>query len=319
MLPKIGHGIHVTRFEGFVVGSICGEDGIKSFDAVDGSLLSVKTVTSTDGTTIAWYDFGGTGPDLFLAHATGFCGEIWGPVVEHLREHFRCVAFDLRGHGNSESPTGGRASWDWRLYAQDAKAVIDAAGLQSPYGVGHSCGGATEILTEQQFPGTFRRLYLFEPVIFTDVPPLGPDPDRELAARTRRRRATFSSREEAQKTFRSRGPFASLDPAALTAYVDHAFAHHDDGSVTLKLPPDDEAEVYVMASAHDGYVRLPEVNVDTTVVHGSESKSFTEQHLRTVADRLPHGTFRQWEGLGHFGPLEQPHAFAEAIIKTFLT
>jgi pimeloyl-ACP methyl ester carboxylesterase len=318
VFPKIRHGIHVAHFEGFVVRIVCGEDGIKSFDAIDGSLLSVKTVTSTDGTSLAWYDFGGKGPDLLLAHATGFCGEIWGPVVEHLEHHFRCVAFDLRGHGNSASPEGGREAWNWTRYADDAKAVIDAAQLTNPYGVGHSCGGATELLTEQRFPNTFRQLYLFEPVIFTDIPPLGPDPERELAVRTRRRQAQFASRQEALEKFSSRGPFAALDAAVLETYVDKAFEHHSDGTISLKLAPDDEAEVYVMASAHDGYVRLPEVRTRTTVAHGATSTSFTETHMRAVADRLPDGSFAQWNDVGHFGPLEHPREFAEAVVATFL-
>jgi pimeloyl-ACP methyl ester carboxylesterase len=278
----------------------------------------VKTLTSTDGTEIAWYDFGGNGPDLLLAHATGFCGEIWLPVVEHLRQNFRCVAFDLRGHGKSKSPMGGQEAWDWQRYADDALSVVDAANLQSPFGVGHSCGGATELLAEERVPGTFSKLYLFEPVIFTDIPPLGPDPERELAVRTRRRRATFPSREEAWNTFNSRGPFSVLDPAALNAYLDHGFETLDDGSLSLRLKPNDEAEVYVMASAHDGFVNLPSVQCDATVVHGSESTSFTEEHLRTVASRLPNGTFKQWEGVGHFGPLEQPKAFAQSVTQAFL-
>jgi pimeloyl-ACP methyl ester carboxylesterase len=318
VLPELGHGIHVAGFEGHVVRVVCSEDGVKSFDAVDGSLLSVKTVTSTDGTSLGWYDFGGNGPDLLLAHATGFCGEIWGPMIQHLAPHFRCVAFDLRGHGNSESPKGGRESWGWELYADDAKAVIDAAGLINPYGVGHSCGGATEVLTQEAYPGTFRELYLFEPVIFPDIPPLGPDPDRDLAVRTRRRQATFASRQDALEKFGSRGPFASLDAAALEAYVDNAFHHHDDGSLTLKLAPDDEAEVYVMASAHQGYVRLPEVQIRVTIAHGSTSTSFTESHMQAITSRLPNATLAEWEGLGHFGPLERPKAFADAVIRTFL-
>jgi pimeloyl-ACP methyl ester carboxylesterase len=278
----------------------------------------VKTLNSRDGTEIAWYDFGGDGPDLLLAHATGFCGEIWLPVVEHLRESFRCVAFDLRGHGKSQSPTGGRASWDWNRYADDALAVLEAADLKQPYGVGHSCGGATELLVEERCPGTFKALYLFEPVIFTDDPPLGPDPDRELAVRTRRRRETFSSRDEALQTFSSRGPFVALDPAERSAYVASAFEQLDDGSITLRLPAKDEAEVYVMASAHNGFVDLPNVKCTATIAQGSESKSFTEEHMRTVADRIPNGLFVQWGGVGHFGPLEKPREFAEALKATLL-
>jgi pimeloyl-ACP methyl ester carboxylesterase len=280
--------------------------------------MNSHRTTSADGTEITWYDFGGDGPDLLLAHATGFCGRIWEPVVAHLLGDFRCVAYDLRGHGRSASPAGGRAPWDWQRYADDAFAVVTAAGLDMPYGVGHSCGGATEVLLEQRSPGTFRSLYLFEPVIFTASPPTGPDPERDLAVRTRRRRPSFSSRDEALKTFALRGPFATLDPAALAAYVDHGFDAQPDGSVTLALAPDDEAEVYVMASAHDGFDHLAEITCPVTVAHGSESTSFTADHMRTVAERMSSSTFVEWHGLGHFGPLEQPAEFAEAIRKAFL-
>lgn len=275
-------------------------------------------VKSTDGTNIAWYDFGGNGPDILLAHATGFCGQIWLPVVEHLRDSFRCVTYDLRGHGQSASPTSGRSGWDWWQYAEDAWAVINAASLTNPFGAGHSCGGATELLVEEKHPGTFASLYLFEPVVFTEEPPAGPDPERDLAQRTLRRRVSFTSRADARAQFASRGPFASLDPAALDAYTNYGFVEQPDGSVTLRCTPEDEAEVYIMASAHDGFSHLQDVKCRTVIAHGSQSRSFTKDHMMAVQARLSDSSFEEWEGLGHFGPLEQPRAFARALISTFL-
>src|SRR4051794_17943200 len=101
----------------------------------------MQTSISADGTSIAWYDFDGDGPDLLLAHATGFCGEMWEPVVSAgLRDRFRCVAYDVRGHGSSGRPSGGLEAWDWHRYAEDAASVVAAARLSQPFGVGHSCG-----------------------------------------------------------------------------------------------------------------------------------------------------------------------------------
>jgi pimeloyl-ACP methyl ester carboxylesterase len=190
--------------------------------------------------------------------------------------------------------------------------------MTSPFGVGHSCGGATELLLEERHPGTFRSLYLFEPVIFTEEPPSGPNPERDLAVRTRSRRRNFPSRDAAIAAFSLRGPFAALDPACLEAYVDHGFSAQPDGSITLQCEPEDEAEVYVMASAHDGFSRLSSVACPTVIAHGATSKSFTEAHMRTITDRLGDGSFMQWSDMGHFGPLEHPKAFAGAVTTTFL-
>lgn len=275
--------------------------------------------TSTDGTTIAWYDHGGDGPDLLLAHATGFCAAVWAPVVEVLRASFRCVSYDMRGHGRSGRPpiADGQDGWDWARYAADAASVLADAGITEALGVGHSCGGATELLLEEQLPGTFRALYLFEPVVFPVDPPSGPDPDRPLALRTRKRRTTFASRDEALTAFGSRGPFSTLDPRVLGAYVDEGFSPGPDGSIQLRCAPDDEADVYVMASGHRGYVELPSVTCPVWVGHGEQSTSFTEGQTRAVADRLPRGTFVEGPGLGHFGPLEEPEHFAEAVVTAF--
>ena len=65
--------------------------------------------TSADDTRIAWYDFGGDGPDLLLGHATGFNAMVWAPVAQALSSTFRCIGYDMRGHGLSSSPAYGQA------------------------------------------------------------------------------------------------------------------------------------------------------------------------------------------------------------------
>ena len=131
-----------------------------------GPLRRQRCVTP-DGVGIAVYDFGGEGPDLLLVHATGFCAEPFGPLARQLGGRFRCWALDLRGHGRSDRPDDGDFSWSG--FATDVLAVIDHLGLDRPFGVGHSCGGATVLLAEQARPDSFRSLYCFEPVVMPDA------------------------------------------------------------------------------------------------------------------------------------------------------
>src|SRR3954468_12668241 len=134
------------------------------------------TTLTPDGVIIAYTDHGGTGPDLLLAHATGFCGGVWAPIAEALTDDFRVVTFDERGHGASSGAPDGDYQWDG--FATDALAVVDELGLRHPFGAGHSCGGALLVLAELRRPGTFRSIWAYEPIIFpVDTPMTNPSPN----------------------------------------------------------------------------------------------------------------------------------------------
>ena len=71
---------------------------------------------------IALLDWGGDGPLALLHHANGFCAGTWGLLAERLRPHYRVVALDARGHGDSTSPPVGPA-YRWIEFMNDLIAV----------------------------------------------------------------------------------------------------------------------------------------------------------------------------------------------------
>lgn len=274
-----------------------------------------RTVHSTDAVTVAVHDFGGDGPDLLLAHATGFHGRVWAPVVEHLRSRFRCIAFDERGHGDSGRRPDG--DFSWHGFALDALAVIDGLGLDRPYAAGHSCGGALLLLAEQRRPNTFGALWCYEPIVFPLPSPTPPNPDNPLAVAARRRRSSFPSFDEAFAAYAAKPFFAAVDPAALRAYVDHGFRAGGDGQVHLKCRPDDEAATFTMGTAHDAFQRLADVRCPVTVACGGRSDSIPPPVAEAIAGRLPRGRTEVFPDLGHLGPMEDPAAVAAAIASAF--
>lgn len=274
----------------------------------------VPTAVTDDGVDIAWYDFGGDGPDLLLAHATGFHGHVWLPVVERLRARFRCVAFDERGHGGSASPRDG--VFDWHGFARDVRAVVGAAGLSRPFGVGHSCGGAALLLAEEDEPGTFRALYCYEPV----VPPTDdelPPTDSPLAAGARRRREVFGSREEALERYRSKPPTSGFREDALEAYVRFGFEDLPDGTVRLTCRGEDEARTYEWGAAHGAFRFLDRVACPVTLAYGEVNPAFGRPVMEAMAGRLASASVEMAAGLTHFGPLEDPDAVADSILRAF--
>lgn len=270
-------------------------------------------VEAARGARVAAYDLGGRGDPLLFAHATGFHAHAWLPVVEHLRDRFRCYAFDQRGHGASPSPASG--DLDWRHMGDDARAVADALGLAQPGGVGHSAGGALLLCAEQDHPGSWGALWLFEPVV-PDWPKPVPGtegPGNPMAEGARRRRPRFDSRQAAYDNFASKPPFQSFTPAALWAYVDHGFVEDSSGGVTLACRREDEAATYAGAARHGAWDRLAEVHIPVRVACGAAGEGLPAELASRVADRLPQGSLEPMAGVGHFAPFEDPARVAASI------
>lgn len=278
--------------------------------------MTAKVVTG-DGVEIATYDLGGDGPPLILAHATGFHGRVWLPVAAHLWDHYHCIAFDSRGHGDSGKAPAG--DYDWNGFGRDVLAVAAAlAPGARPRAVGHSCGGAALLLAEEAQPGTFEALYCYEPVVaafdFEAESPTG-DP---LAAGARRRRAVFASRAAALANYAAKAPFAGLDRAALEAYVKWGFHDRADGTVELACAPEDEARVYEQASRNHAYRDLGRVACPATLAVGGQNAHFGVDVVAAVAARMAGPTTIEiHDDLGHFGPMEQPFEIAESILAAF--
>jgi pimeloyl-ACP methyl ester carboxylesterase len=275
------------------------------------------TIPSTDGVTVVVHDLGDPADardPLLLVHATGFHGYVWQPLARHLRNHHP-YAPDLRGHGDATVPRNGDFAWNG--FADDVLAVVDAMGLHDVDAIGHSKGGAALLLAEARRPGTFRALYLYEPVVMP--PEWTPDDTgaNPLAEGALRRRPVFPSRDAAYANFATKPPFSSLDPAALRAYVDHGFEDQPDGSVSLKCMPENESQVYRMGARHKAFDGLHAVTCPVTVARGGFTDFGPAGFAEPIVAALAHGRLEVFEDLGHFGPLEDPAAVATAAERAF--
>lgn len=274
-------------------------------------MAPMRTTGSTDGVLVALHDLGGEGPPLLLAHATGFAGRMWEPVVEHLGDH-HCYAFDARAHGRSSTPAGPSRSWHG--VAADVVAAVDALGIAGCAAAGHSMGAAALLLASLQRPGLFSALYCFEPVTApadTDVELH----DLVLAEVTLRRRDRFPSPEAARATFASKPPFDACTAASLDAYLRHCWVPAGDGSgdIVLACAKTDESAFYREGRHHGLWERLTEIDIPVVVASGRAEPGAPSMFAPDVARLLPRSRFELEERLGHFGPQQDPASVAAGI------
>jgi pimeloyl-ACP methyl ester carboxylesterase len=135
-------------------------------------------VFATSGRAELAYDSTGDGPGVLLIHAGVNDRRSWKHVIERLSPRHRCVAYDMRGFGETtyEREDG------WSPTA-DALAVLDAARLERPVVVACSMGGQTAIDLALAHPDRVGALLLIGPAIRgAPYPDLQTGPTAELNA-----------------------------------------------------------------------------------------------------------------------------------------
>ncbi|MFI6621834.1 alpha/beta fold hydrolase [Streptomyces sp. NPDC050528] len=94
--------------------------------------------TTADGVRIFFKDWGSGRPIVF-SHGWPLSSDDWDPqLLFFLRQGFRVIAHDRRGHGRSAQVDHGN---DMNHYADDLAALVEHLDLRDAVHVGHSAGG----------------------------------------------------------------------------------------------------------------------------------------------------------------------------------
>jgi pimeloyl-ACP methyl ester carboxylesterase len=87
-----------------------------------------------------YYETRGTGPAILLTHGFAATGRMWSRQLEMLTTSFTVIAWDLRGHGRTDSPADFQAYTEAETLA-DMAAILDVHGVSRAIIGGHSLGG----------------------------------------------------------------------------------------------------------------------------------------------------------------------------------
>jgi 3-oxoadipate enol-lactonase len=109
------------------------------------------------------YSVEGSGPPLVLIHGIGASRHSWDGLLEHLRPEFRCIGYDLRGHGLSPTPAPPYTLDD---LVEDLEALRRELGVERMHLAGHSLGGMIGPAYARRYPERVLSLGLFSTAAF---------------------------------------------------------------------------------------------------------------------------------------------------------
>src|SRR5262249_10497349 len=99
----------------------------------------------------------GAGPPIIFLHGYTCTHDLWHESMSSLSRDHRCVAYDLRGHGDSSSPGTGYGVQD---HAEDLLRIMDALKIPSACLVGFAMGGGIALSAALNRPDRVNRLVL---------------------------------------------------------------------------------------------------------------------------------------------------------------
>ncbi|MGE7417677.1 alpha/beta fold hydrolase [Methylobacterium tarhaniae] len=103
----------------------------------------------------------GSGPPVVLLHGFPETSYAWRYQIPPLSRHYRVIAPDLRGYGETDKPASG---YDKRTMAQDLVALLDALGIERIVLVGHDRGARVATRFAKDHPGRLDRLVVMDNV-----------------------------------------------------------------------------------------------------------------------------------------------------------
>ena len=115
-----------------------GESGNSRFQNHTKGEHSMATITTKDGTTIFYKDWG-KGQPIVFSHGWPLSSDDWDAQMLFFGQHgYRVIAHDRRGHGRSTQTWDGN---DMDTYADDLAQLTEKLDLRDAIHVGHSTGG----------------------------------------------------------------------------------------------------------------------------------------------------------------------------------
>jgi len=239
-----------------------------------------------------YYEIHGSGPVVLLSHGYSATSEMWRGQIAALSSHYQLILWDMRGHGQTDSPDDP-AAYSEETTVADMAALLDKAGAECAIVGGLSLGGYMSLAFYLAHPQRVRALLLF------DTGP-GFKNDEARAAWNQRALETAKAFETEGLTYlRSRGREMAMSTHRSAA----GLARAARGMLA-------QCDARVMRS-------LPQITVPTLIIVGEDDKPFLAS-ADYMAAKIPKSTKVVLPHAGHASNLDQPETFNQALME-FLT
>ena len=238
------------------------------------------------------YEVTGTGPVVLLGHGYGSTRHMWDDQHRALADRWRVVSWDMRGHGETDSPSDPK-QYSAALIVADMHALLQHLGVERAIIGGLSLGGYVSLAFALEHPAMTQAL------ITCDSGP---------GYRNAEARAQWNQRaEERAVSLESKGLDALTRRSKETQQAVHRSAQGLAHAARGMLAQEGSQVI-------DG---LTSIRVPTLVIVGDQDQPFVAPS-EYMAKKIAGARLAVIPGAGHSSNLDQPETF-NRVLREFLT
>jgi len=241
-----------------------------------------------NGINVFYEDHGGEVP-ILLSHGYSATGRMWAPQAKALAPRYRLITWDMRGHGQTDSPDS-LDQYSEELTVADMRGLLEHLGIREAVVGGLSMGGYMSLAFYLRHPQMVRALVLSD---------TGPGYRKAEAREAWNRMA-----EARAKAFEEQGLDALGSGAEVRA---SALYHRSARGLALS------ARGMLAQSGSRVIDALPGIRVPALVLVGEHDEPFLPA-TDYMAAKIPGARKVVIEGAGHAANIERADAFNAALL-----
>jgi 3-oxoadipate enol-lactonase len=259
-------------------------------------------ITNANGIEL-YYEVHGEGEPLLLIMGLAHNSLSWKKSLPYLAAHYKVIVFDNRGTGRSSKP---ETPYSIELMAEEAKSVLDAAGVEAAHVYGISMGGMIAQRLALNFSDRVKSLILgcTSPGGINQVQP---DTDVIMTLLSGASIPT-TPLEEA---------WASVPILYSTYFIENhrdSIAEHIETMIEIPTPAHGFMQQLQACLAHDTYEQLDKIKIPALIIHGDADRLIPVENGKMLENRIKDSELYIVQGAGHLYMTEAQKAVDDIVI-----
>lgn len=244
---------------------------------------------------ISYNDEGPEGaPIIIFVHGFPLNKSMWDKQVKALKDNYRVIAYDIRGHGNSEV---GKIDFSIDLFVNDLLSFMDALKIEKTVLCGLSMGGYIALNAIEKYSDRFTALILSDTNCTADSP----------EAIEKRMNTIISIKENGVEKLAN-----DLIP---NLFAPESFRSNSEEIVAVKemivttTPSSLSKSLHALAERKETCGKLTEIKVPVLILVGEEDKITPPEAAKAMHEKIKNSTLQVIPHAGHLSNMENSDEF----------
>ena len=266
-------------------------------------LTEIDQKTTVNNITISYTEAGpAEAPAIIFIHGFPLNKSMWEKQIDALKDHYRAIAYDVRGHGNSDS---GSEHFSIDIFVSDLIGFMDNLAIKKTILCGLSMGGYIAINAALLRPDLFDAIILSDTSCAADT--IEAKHKRILAIEDVKLNGLVNFADESIKNLFTADFLISKSPEI--SLVTGMIVNTSSQSIYNTM--------HALAIRRETCSRLHEIKIPVLILVGIDDKITPVSSAKTMNENITDSNLTIIEHAGHLSNLENPFEF-NYLIKKFI-